>query len=252
VLVVERRRALLEFIRRREVAGVRDLAKLVGTSDVTIRRDLALLASQGLVERTHGAAILADSSTAKCPYHETATTAEDSPLARCAYALVRAGDAIGIGSGVTMIELAKALRAKSSLTVATNSLLVCEALAEIPQIGVFVTAGSLSRTSMVLVGPSVDESLGSIALAFSFVSGTGLSAKRGLSTSDPFVALADRALCAAAAKVVVLIDGTRIGSEGTWLSVPCRSIQIVITSRTEHDGELQRIRDAGVEIVVAT
>ena len=53
----ERRRAILEIINREGRVVVKDLARRFATSHVTIRSDLEILHSQGLVQRTHGGAL---------------------------------------------------------------------------------------------------------------------------------------------------------------------------------------------------
>jgi DeoR/GlpR family transcriptional regulator of sugar metabolism len=57
MLIEERRRAILEALRRDGRVLVRDLAKRFRTSQVTIRKDLEILHSTGKVHRTHGGAL---------------------------------------------------------------------------------------------------------------------------------------------------------------------------------------------------
>ena len=52
MLMAERRRLILEHVRRRGVVSLRDMASVLGTSEITVRRDLAALADEGLVNRT--------------------------------------------------------------------------------------------------------------------------------------------------------------------------------------------------------
>ena len=56
--MAERRRLILEHVRRRGVVSLRDMASVLGTSEITVRRDLSALADEGLVNRTHGGAVL--------------------------------------------------------------------------------------------------------------------------------------------------------------------------------------------------
>ena len=57
-LQVERRARLLEALQQDQVLRVSDLADMLGAAIVTIRRDIAQLASEGLVRRVHGGVAL--------------------------------------------------------------------------------------------------------------------------------------------------------------------------------------------------
>ncbi len=57
-LQVARRARLLEALRRDGVLRVSDLADTLGTAPVTVRRDIAQLAAEGLVRRVHGGVAL--------------------------------------------------------------------------------------------------------------------------------------------------------------------------------------------------
>ncbi|MEU6713362.1 substrate-binding domain-containing protein [Nonomuraea sp. NPDC046802] len=59
-LPAERRARLMELLRRRGIVRVHDLASELAVSAITIRRDITLLAEEGVVRRVRGGAALAD------------------------------------------------------------------------------------------------------------------------------------------------------------------------------------------------
>lgn len=63
-LQVTRRARLLEALRRDGVLRISDLTDTLGATAVTIRRDIAQLASEGLVRRVHGGVALPEASAA--------------------------------------------------------------------------------------------------------------------------------------------------------------------------------------------
>ncbi|NEE41426.1 DeoR family transcriptional regulator, partial [Streptomyces sp. SID7982] len=84
----------------------------------------------------------------------------------------------------------------------------------------------------------------------------GLTAERGLSTSNMLSASVDRALVHAAAEVVVLADHTKLGSDTMFQTVPTELITRLVTDEPPlHDeraaAELQSLADQGVEVTVA-
>ena len=58
MLAIERRRRIAEIIRSRGVVAVGEMAEALGASEITLRRDLRVMAGQGLLMRTHGGAVL--------------------------------------------------------------------------------------------------------------------------------------------------------------------------------------------------
>jgi len=84
-----------------------------------------------------------------------------------------------------------------------------------------------------------------------FVSGEGVTVERGLTTPNVFAAATDVALVAAAQRVVVLADHTKIGRETMCQTVPTDRIDILITDPKADPATLCALVAAGVEVLVA-
>ncbi|MHB8611416.1 MAG: DeoR/GlpR family DNA-binding transcription regulator [Candidatus Dormibacteraceae bacterium] len=253
MLAIERRRLIAENIRTRGVVSVAQMAHTLGTTEITLRRDLRAMAKDGLLIRTHGGAVLPAALGHEPSYSEKArqAAAEKAAIARLAVEMVRPGEAILLGPGTTTLALARLLVDSPELTVVTNSLLVAQALMEAPHVEVLMTGGTLRRSIHALVGPAAEDSVHALRASQAFLSGNGFSAERGLSTPSPLVAAADRALAAAAQQVVVLADHTKIGQETMCQTVPVERVHTLITDSLARPAELDAIRAAGVEVRVA-
>ncbi len=253
MLPAERRLLIAERIRSRGVVSIAALAEHLGTSEITVRRDLRFLSEQGLAVKTHGGALLPSGLTREPPYSEKATTAaqEKEAIARVAAALIRPGESVILSPGTTTLALARVLRHLQDLTVVTNSLLAAEALMAATGVEVFVTGGQLRRSIHALIGPDVEDAVRPLRVSRTFISGNGMTAARGLSTPNPLVAAADRALAAAAERVVVLADHTKVGVETMCQTIPLELIATLITDHSADQRELRAIQDAGVEVLVA-
>jgi DeoR/GlpR family transcriptional regulator of sugar metabolism len=253
MLALERRRRIAESIRSRGVVSVAEMAEVLGTSEITLRRDLRVMADEGLLVRTHGGAVLAAGLVNEPTHSEKANqaAAEKAAIARVAAGLIVPGDSIVLGPGTTTLALARLLVDFAELTVVTNSLLVAQALTAASRVEVILTGGTLRRTIHALVGPSTEESIRMLRASRAFISGNGLTAERGLSTPSPLVATADRALAAAAQRTVVLADHTKIGHETMCQTVALSQISTLITDVGADPEQLAAIREAGVEVLVA-
>src|SRR5206468_7935700 len=118
MLAAERRRLIAESIRSKGVVSVAQMADALGTTEITLRRDLRSMAQEGLLVRTHGGAVLPAVVGHEPPYSEKAHQAagEKAAIAHEALKLVRPGDSILLGPGTTTLALARLLVASPELT----------------------------------------------------------------------------------------------------------------------------------------
>ena len=253
MLVAERRRRIAEAVRSHGVVAVAELAAALDTSEMTVRRDLRVMARDGLLVRTHGGAVLHSGLAHEPSYNEKAAQAavEKAAIARLAVAMVRPGDSILLGPGTTTLALARLLVDLPELTVVTNSLLVAQALMPAAQVEVILTGGTLRRSIHAMVGPAAEEPLRALRASQVFISGNGLTAERGLSTPSPLVAAVHRALAAAAQQRVVLADHTKLGQETMCQTVPLERMDVLVTDSNADMGVVAAIRQAGVEVQIA-
>ncbi|WP_449657200.1 DeoR/GlpR family DNA-binding transcription regulator [Streptomyces boetiae] len=246
------------MVRANGAVSLRELARVVQTSEVTVRRDVRALEAEGLLDRRHGGAVLPGGFTRESgfPQRAMAATAEKTAIAEYAAGLVREGEAIVVGAGTTTQELARRLARVPGLTVVTNSLLVAQALAHANRVEVVMTGGTLRGSNYALVGSGAEQSLLGLRVSRAFLSGAGLTADRGLSTSNMLAASVDRALVRAASEVVVLADHGKLGAETAFQTVPTEVISHLVTNQPPPDqeraaAELDALSAQGVRISVA-
>lgn len=253
MLIVERRQRILDVARARGTVSARDLADAVGTSEVTIRRDIRTMAAAGQLRRTRGGAMIAQSLAHEASSDEKAldAAAEKAAIAELAATLVRDGDSIILGPGTTTLALARLLVDRRNLTIVTTSLLIPAVFARTPSIEVVLTGGTIRPSIDAVVGPAAERSLRSLRADRAFLSGTGFNAAHGLTTPNLLVAATDQALVEAARQAVVLADGSKIGREAMFHTVAADRVHILITDPGADPDELERLSALGVEVRVA-
>lgn len=229
------------------------LAERFSISAVTVRRDLDFLDSAGLLTRTHGGAV-ADVSSTESPYVDKIGQAKSEKLAigRLAASLVRDDEVIIVGPGTTTEAFAGFLRARSGLTVITNSLPVAEEFTSSSDNEVIMTGGSLRGPIRALVGDATNRTLRGLHADKTFISGNGLVADFGLSTPNISVADSDRAMAMAGQEIIVLADHTKFGVKTAIQTVAVEAMSHVITDSATPASELDGIRARGVSVHVVT
>ncbi|WP_446216840.1 DeoR/GlpR family DNA-binding transcription regulator [Micromonospora sp. IBHARD004] len=233
MLARQRQTAILERVRSAGGVRVTELAAEFGVSDMTIRRDLETLHEQGLLAKVHGGATLAGpGSTDEPGFHAKLVrqSAEKAAIAARAAELVGPGAAIALSAGTTTAELARRLVDVPGLTVVTNSLPV----AEILHVGgrpdqTVVLTGGVRTPSDALVGPLAVAAIGSLHLDLLFLGVHGISERAGFTTPNLMEADTDRALVAAADRLVVLADHTKWGTVGISSIVGLDAADVLVT-----------------------
>ena len=95
LLVAERRHRILELLREHGKVTVEALAARFVTSAVTIRTDLAALETSGMLERTHGGALLRqDDEDQPLNVKRTLHHAEKVRIAKTAVTLIKDGETV--------------------------------------------------------------------------------------------------------------------------------------------------------------
>ncbi len=123
-MITERKDEILEILERYHYVTVNFLAEALHISPSSIRRDLAVMESRGLVKRTHGGVSEIETGNALTPYslrmHENSE--KKRIICKKAAELVNDGDVVFIDGSTTCLFLPELIEEKKDITVLTNSL----------------------------------------------------------------------------------------------------------------------------------
>lgn len=217
MLADARRSAIVEAVVNNRSASVAELAVQLGVSLMTVRRDIEVLDEAGLVERVHGGATMRGGATAHEPGFELKSTQardEKQAIADAAAGMVKEGQSIGLSAGTTTWALAQRLALKEGLTVVTNSVRVADVFQAAASRQTVILTGGERTPSDALVGPIATASVRQLHLDLLFLGVHGADAEAGFTTPNLLEAEMDRALIAAARRVVVLADHSKWGMVG--------------------------------------
>ncbi len=247
----ERRRTILDDLRKYGRVSVKELSDKLNVSAVTIRQDLRALEDEGLLERTYGGAMLRTSGSAPEVAFEVrreANQAEKTAMARAAATLVQDGYGIALDASTTAYAISTYLRNFDNLTVVTNSLMIAQQFLDCPRITVILPAGKLRRDSVSIVGSP--NSLPDINLNLGFFSARGLTLEAGLTDISAEQAEMKRGLLARCMKAVALIDSSKWGQVLPYTYALAPQMARIITSQRVPREMLDQFRAAGVNVDV--
>jgi len=248
----DRRSAILEYLQLHGRASTSELSQQFGVSEVTIRTDLVALQESGWLDRRHGGAEVAPRTVGEQPFDQRRGLRgqEKAEIARAAVAMVQPGDHILLDGSTTAYHLALQLRGLQDVTVITNNLRVAQVLAENPGLEVLLIGGVLRGGTWSTVGLLAEEMLAKLHARRGFFGAAGFTLDRGFTDADTREVQIKRALVAAAGRVTVLLDSTKLGQQALLTFAQLSQVHCVVTDRGLAPAYAEAMRQAGVEIIV--
>lgn len=254
MLARQRHDLIVDRVRRTGSVRVRDLAAEFDVSEMTVRRDLDVLAEQRLIEKVHGGATrVGDSSSFEPGFDakQERQRVEKDLIARRALDFVQPNFAIGLTAGTTTFAFAQHLRSTSNLTVVTNAPAIAQTLYHAPdQVASVVLTGGVRTPSDALVGPLATSALSTLHIDVLFMGVHGMDTGLGYSTPNLAEAEVNRAFIGSARRVVVLADHTKWGTRGLAQIAPLDRADVIISDTGLPDTAQETLRSLGIDVAL--
>jgi len=242
----DRRDELLSFLQTTGRASVADLARGLGVTSATIRRDLQQLASEGRLLRTYGGAALPDRRSVR----ETRTLDAKRAIAGVAAHLVTDGSTIAIGSGSTALELARCV-VDRRLTVITNALDVANVLVDRAGIELILLGGAVRPRMHSMLGHLAEMATTELRADTLFMGIGAISLDHGLMNDSIPEIQTDRALRRMARTVVVLADATKFELVAPAYVFGLDEVDTIVTDGTLDAARVRDYERRGIRVIVA-
>ena len=155
----ERLDAIRSHLYANGFSTIQSLADSVGASLATIRRDLQVLEREGLIDRVHGGARIAEGSSVEVAFQERAkrNLVAKRAIAAAAYELLAPHATVFLDAGTTVLQLSRLIRINPlPLRIFTNGLAVAQEFLNVPDLEVAVLGGQLRSENASLVGPQAE------------------------------------------------------------------------------------------------
>lgn len=251
----ERRQAIVEHLDAVGACTYQDLVKLLGVSEMTIRRDVDKLALErdvvkilGGLQAAHAPEDLYESSIQpRLPIHRR----EKRQIARQASRLIEPPQTIFLDGGTTCIALARLIaRELCGLTVVTHSALVCLELGRSGSNTVFNLGGQFDPASACSGGPATEESARKFYVDIAFFSTKGFLPEEGTFESSLATLRIKQIIAEQAARVVLLADHSKFGSRALCKVLDIGQIHDVITDSATTSADVALVEKHGVIVRV--
>src|SRR5688572_26538824 len=249
----ERQKQIHSLLTQQGRLSVIEIVKQFSISEATARRDLESLASQGKAQRVHGGVIAVEQAPPEQPIleREREQQEEKSRIGRAAAHLIADHETVFLGSGTTVLEVARHLRNRKNLTVITNSLPVLNMLAGIKEIAVISLGGMLRVSELSFIGHITEQALAEVRADKVFMGTRGVSLEHGLTNDYLQETLTDRAIMKSGRELIIVADHTKVNRVSTVLLAPWNSVRRFVTDSGVDKKFVQSLKQQGIQVVTA-
>lgn len=250
-MVSKRHSEILKLLELQGTLSIAAMARQLGVSTETIRRDVRPLVECGSVVHIHGAVGLAG-QLGEAPFERRMR--ENAPakkaIAKRVASTIRDGDSVMLDTGTTTSFLARALLGHRKLTVVTNSSDIARTLATVNGNRVYMAGGELRSDSGAAFGTSAVAFASSFFVEHAVIS-AGAIDNTGIMDFDLHEAEFARMVLSRGQRRVLVSDSSKFGCRGFVQVCELNAISEIVTD-VAPSGELaEAFATAGVRVVTA-
>jgi DeoR family transcriptional regulator of aga operon len=254
--MIGRHKDILELLVRDNTVSVEELSEQLKVSSVTIRNDLNQLADQGRLVRLRGGARLpAGRAGEELSFNvrKNINALNKRKIGETAATLIRPMESILLDASTTAIALAQAIRRRESLreitVIPTGIWTAIELLS--CGIDVIIAGGHVRQTTGSITGLPAMEFLKNFNVQKAFLGAWGISPTSGL-TDTPLVEVElKKIIVEHAQEVIALVDGSKFGQIGLASYASINQLSTVVTDASAPREIVEKIRNSGVEVIIA-
>lgn len=249
----QRHAVILEILAASGRVDLAELREALPVSEMTIRRDLADLESQGALRRVHGGATRPVSGSYEPPFAVRAQLKVEAKraLAQAAVSHVADGDTVILDGGTTGLAIAECLLDRV-VTVCPLSLRAAFVLASSGTVRLLMPGGFVRPGEQTLTGAEAVLTLNEHVFDSYFMTVSGVSAQAGFTEWNPEDATIKRAALANSRRCVAVFDSSKYGQAAFSRVAPLSAAHVIITDSGLSDQDRAEVAEAQADLLVVS
>lgn len=253
LIPAQRRDKIQEYLSVHQIARTADLMELLEASEATVRRDLEWLEQKGILERTHGGAILNQRVVFEQEYQQRLKKfpEEKKRIGELAASLIEDGDIVFINSGTTSTQVLQHIPHNPRITVFTNNV---SALVDIgdPGFHLHLTGGEYQPRSNSLAGRFALDNLSMVFANKAIIGVDGISLKHGCTVpTNPEAEVVRAIIEHTKGQVIVVADHSKWGAVSNFPVANMDELDKLVTDDGFSRQARKDVAGYSVEVLVA-
>ena len=251
----EREQIIMDFLHKQGKIRIGDVTDMLGISPSTARIQLQKMHDKGMLQRTHGGAILTGNTPSQKERHDFEHILnKDNKLqiARAAAQTIRSGDYIALGCGTTTFLLSTLLHEKNGITVVTDSIPIATELMHDENITLYVCGGWVMERNGACRGITAENFFKDLKVDKSYCGADSVNIEVGTSSVD-FDPRTEIAVCRAGKECYILADSSKF-SIRPFIDKVLRmnEINYIISDDSLPQNDIDALGNAGVEVIIGS
>ncbi|WP_432666993.1 DeoR/GlpR family DNA-binding transcription regulator [Wukongibacter baidiensis] len=249
MLPITRKKKITNIIKEKKSVTVTELSKEFNVSEETIRRDLAQLEKDGVLNRVYGGAYIVDGvqNDVDINLRKNIYSESKEKIANICSGLIENGDSIILDSSTTCLYIAKKVIDKN-ITVITNSLQIANALEEASNIKLIMIGGSFDAKTLAFYGRNAELFAGKYFADKVFVSCRALNLEKGIMDSNEHVAEMRRVFLNQGCEVNLVADFSKFDRIAFIHFADFEEVNAIITDKKLGDEWHSSMDERGIKI----
>lgn len=247
----DRREKICEIIKTKEKVSVTELSELCNVTEETIRKDLTKLEKEGILTRTHGGAVLKQTTEDNNVHFGTRRLNQEKEkkiIGELVRNHLREGATLFADASTTVIEALKMLPDTWDLTVVTNSTAAYAEL-ENSNMNIISTGGKFNKKSLSLQGIVAKECIGKYNVEIALISCKTLDMIRGVQDSNENEADIKRCMIQHAQKVILLVDHTKFNRSSFISLLDIDDVDVIVTDCDPGEEWKEYLEKKGIRLI---
>jgi DeoR/GlpR family transcriptional regulator of sugar metabolism len=226
------------------------LAKEFLVSEDAIRRDLRALAAEGKCKRVYGGGLPIAPGRAPFEHRLLSGSKEKRALALAALTLVSEASTVFLDSGSTNLALAREMPQDRSLTIATNSISIANALLERKNFKVIVLGGEIDRETGAAIGLSAIREAERLSFDLCFLGACAVSVSLGIGAFYMADAEFKRTLIARSDRIATLITMDKIETRAPFQVAAMAVLDHLVLESGTSEEIVSTFSNAGPKVII--
>ncbi|SCP99426.1 DeoR/GlpR family DNA-binding transcription regulator [Anaerobium acetethylicum] len=246
MFIAERQMKIIEMIQKDGSVQVEKLAKDLGVSSMTIRRDLKRLKNEGIIERCHGGAVVKQ----EIAYAEKQISHKGSKeliASKCAE-FVKENNVVFLDAGTTTYEIARLISTIPGILVVTNDLKIAQLINE-SEAELIICGGSVQKSTGSMYGYYATQMMDGFQFDIGFFGAASIDDNFQVLTPTIDKVFLKRMIMKNCKQTFIAVDDSKFNKKAMSKVADLADYTGVITDHQFTESELARLAKAGVKII---
>lgn len=248
---------LIEIIKSKNGASVKELAKLLAVSEMTIRRDLKILEKDNIINNVYGAAIYnpankqdPSGSTYDLTNAQTTLDKEKRNIGAFAASLIDTNDIVVIDTGSTTEMLAENIDDQLEATILCYNANILDSLRTKENLSLIFSGGKFHPKTQMVESAEGNALISSMRFTKAFVSAAGVHSNLGVTCAYHYEISTKKAIMQSSVQKILLMDSSKFDQVKPAYFADITDFDIIITDNAIPKEWKEKIEALNIQLYI--